>query len=67
VSRQSLVTARALRHGERLREGDLTVQRPGTGIPAAQIEQVLRRRVRLALPAGTMLQWSMMAEPTEAA
>jgi N-acetylneuraminate synthase/N,N'-diacetyllegionaminate synthase len=67
VSRQSLVTARALRHGERLRESDLTVQRPGTGIPAAQIQQVLRRRLRLALPAGTMLQWSMMAEPTEAA
>jgi N,N'-diacetyllegionaminate synthase len=62
VSRQSLVTARALRHGEVLRESDLTVQRPGTGIPAAQIGQVLRRRVRLALPAGTMLQWSMMSE-----
>jgi N,N'-diacetyllegionaminate synthase len=67
VSRQSIVTARALRHGERLREGDLTVQRPGTGIPAAQIVEVLRRRVRLAVPAGTMLQWSMMSEPTEAA
>ena len=67
VSRQSLVTARALRHGERLRESDLTVQRPGTGIPAAQIGEVVRRRLRLALPAGTMLQWSMMSEPTEAA
>ena len=62
VSRQSLVTARALRHGERLREGDLTVQRPGTGIPASAMEEVVRRRVRLAVPAGTMLTWSMMSE-----
>ena len=62
VSRQSLVTARALRHGEQVREADLTVQRPGTGIPASAIDEVLRRRVRLAVPAGTMLTWSMMSE-----
>jgi len=62
VSRQSLVTARALRHGERLRECDLTVQRPGTGIPASAIAEVIKRRVRLALPAGTMLTWSMMGD-----
>ena len=62
VSRQSLVTARALRHGERVREADLTVQRPGTGIPASAIGEVVRRRVRLAVPAGTMLTWSMMTE-----
>ena len=54
----------ALRHGEQLRECDLTVQRPGTGIPAAQIDEVVRHRVRLAVPAGTMLQWSMMTEAT---
>ena len=67
-SRQSLVTARALRHGEQVRESDLTVQRPGTGIPAAQMGEVVRRRVRLAVPAGTMLQWHMMGEaPAEAA
>lgn len=62
VSRQSLVTARALRHGELVREADLTVQRPGTGIPASAIGEVVRRRVRLAVPAGTMLTWSMMTE-----
>ena len=68
VSRQSLVTARALRHGEQLREADLTVQRPGTGIPASAIREVVRRRVRLAVPAGTMLTWSMMSEvPTSEA
>jgi N-acetylneuraminate synthase/N,N'-diacetyllegionaminate synthase len=69
VSRQSLVAARALRHGEPVREGDLTVQRPGTGIPAAAIDQVIRRRVRLAVPAGTMLTWNMFGEviPEEAA
>jgi N-acetylneuraminate synthase/N,N'-diacetyllegionaminate synthase len=69
VSRQSLVAARALRHGEPVRECDLTVQRPGTGIPASAIDQVIRRRVRLAVPAGTMLTWNMIGDavPEEAA
>lgn len=62
VSRQSLVTARALRDGEQLSESDLTVQRPGTGIPAAAIGEVVRRRVRRAVPAGTMLTWSMVCD-----
>ena len=68
VSRQSLVTVRALRADERVGETDLTVQRPGTGIPAAAIDQVVGRRVRSAVPAGSMLQWSMIrAAATEAA
>jgi sialic acid synthase SpsE len=62
VSRQSLVAARALRHGEPVRESDLTVQRPGTGIPASAIEEVIRRRVRLSVPAGTMLTWNMIGD-----
>lgn len=62
VSRQSLVTARALRDGQQLSESDLTVQRPGTGIPAAALGEVIRRRVRGAIPAGTMLTWSMMGD-----
>jgi len=45
-----------------LRAEALTVQRPGTGIPASAIEQVIRRRVRLAVPAGTMLTWNMIGD-----
>jgi N,N'-diacetyllegionaminate synthase len=60
VSRQSLVTVRPLGPDEAVRASDLTVQRPGTGIPAAAIDQVVGRRVRRAVPAGAMLQWSMI-------
>ena len=67
VSRQSLVTTRALDSGEVVREDDLTVQRPGTKIPAASIGEVVGRRVRRAVPAGTMLQWSMIGDAVEEA
>ena len=67
VSRQSLVTTRALDSGDVVREDDLTVQRPGTKIPAASIGEVVGRRVRRAVPAGTMLQWSMIGDAVEEA
>lgn len=61
VSRQSLVLTRGLIGGQEILEGDLTVQRPGTGIPAAKVREVVGRRVRQAVVAGTMLQWDMLA------
>ncbi len=60
VSRQSLVLRRDVAPGERLAEQHLTVQRPGTGIPAAAIELALGRRVRRPLSSGVMLQWDML-------
>jgi N-acetylneuraminate synthase/N,N'-diacetyllegionaminate synthase len=62
VSRQSLVLRRSLEAGEAIRPDDLTVQRPGTGIPAAAEEQVVGRAVRSRQPAGTLLQWGMLAD-----
>jgi sialic acid synthase SpsE len=62
VSRQSLVICRDLKPGDVIREADLTVQRPGTGIPAARLEATIGRRVARALKAGAMLQWDMLAE-----
>jgi N-acetylneuraminate synthase/N,N'-diacetyllegionaminate synthase len=62
VSRQSLVLRRAVRHGEVIAAADVTVQRPGTGISAAVLEDVVGRRALRALPAGTMLQWDMLDE-----
>ncbi|MGE5611959.1 MAG: N-acetylneuraminate synthase family protein [Bacillota bacterium] len=61
VSRQSLVLTRAVDAGQPLTETDLTTQRPGMGIPAAALPQVIGRHPRLSLPAGTMLQWDMLA------
>jgi sialic acid synthase SpsE len=60
VSRQSLVLRRDLRAGETIRETDLTIQRPGTGIPAAELTDAVGRRAREPLKAGTLLRWDML-------
>jgi sialic acid synthase SpsE len=62
VSRQSLVLRRDVRAGEILREEDLTVQRPGTGIPAAEIDRVVGRRVTRPMHAGSLLQIEMLSQ-----
>ena len=61
VSRQSLVVCRDMHTGEVLREEDLTVQRPGTGMPAAMISQAIGRRVTRPLRAGALLQPDMIS------
>ena len=61
VSRQSLVLRHELRPGDVLREEDVIVQRPGTGIPAGQSERAIGRRIMRPLEAGTLLQWEMLS------
>jgi sialic acid synthase SpsE len=61
VSRQSLVLQRDLRVGQSVRKEDLAVQRPGTGIPAAQCDAAVGRKALRALKAGTLLQWEMLS------
>lgn len=60
VSRQSLVAARDVGEGQELREGDLMVQRPGSGISAARIKEVVGRRVVVAVRKGTILKWEQL-------
>lgn len=60
VSRQSLVLRRSLKPGDALREEDLTVQRPGTGLSAALIGQAVGRRVARSVSAGALLEWDML-------
>lgn len=62
VSRQSLVLRRDLDTGERLGERDLIVQRPGTGILAADAGRAVGRRARKPLQTGTILQWDMLSD-----
>jgi N,N'-diacetyllegionaminate synthase len=62
VSRQSLVLRRNVMVGEILREGDLTVQRPGTGMSAALFSQAVGRLVIRPLQAGMLLQPDMLAD-----
>jgi sialic acid synthase SpsE len=62
VSRQSLVVRRSLKPGDVLREEDLTVQRPGTGMPAALIMDAVGRKVTRPIDAGVLLQPDMIAD-----
>lgn len=62
VSRQSLVVRRDLGPGERIEEADLTVQRPGTGVPAGEAPRVVGRSARRAIRAGTMLTWDLLSD-----
>jgi sialic acid synthase SpsE len=62
VSRQSLVVIRDIAGGERIKIGDLTVQRPGTGIPPADVSVAVGRVARQSLQKGTMLQWDMLVD-----
>ena len=64
ISRQSLVLKRALRAGEMIREEDLTAQRPGSGISAGLLLEVVGRRANRDLLAGIMLYGDMLAERT---
>jgi sialic acid synthase SpsE len=60
VSRQSLVLARPLPANHVLTDQDLVTQRPGTGLPAALLPQILGRRTSRPLPAGTLLEADML-------
>jgi sialic acid synthase SpsE len=62
VSRQSLVLARDKGEGEEISAEDLRVQRPGTGISAADVTNAIGRSTKRALKAGTLLQWDMLSD-----
>jgi N-acetylneuraminate synthase/N,N'-diacetyllegionaminate synthase len=62
VSRQSLVLRRDIGAGASIDEADLIVQRPGTGISAADFAAAVGRRARTSLKAGTLLQWDMLTD-----
>ncbi|MEL7238770.1 MAG: N-acetylneuraminate synthase family protein, partial [Planctomycetota bacterium] len=63
VSRQSLVTARPLRAGQTIALDDLTCMRPGIGIPAMRIDDVVGLATKRDLAAGEMLVFSDLIEP----
>jgi N,N'-diacetyllegionaminate synthase len=62
VSRQSLVLRRDVPAGESLNESDLTVQRPGTGIPAELVHQVIGKKLTAPAKAGELLRWDKLAD-----
>ncbi len=52
---KSLVAARDLPAGHTLGEDDVALKKPGTGIPAARLSEVLGRRLKQAITANTFL------------
>jgi N,N'-diacetyllegionaminate synthase len=61
VSRQSVVATRALAAGAVLATGDLTIKRPGTGIPAAELSRIPGRRTARAIEADCVIAWEDLA------
>jgi N,N'-diacetyllegionaminate synthase len=61
AARRSLVAARDIPEGAVLTSDLVTILRPGTGLPAASLPALLGRRVRRAIPAGTLLSMEMLA------
>lgn len=60
VARKSLVTARDLAAGTVLTAEMLAIKRPGTGLPPSMLSKVIRRRLRNAVPKGTLLTSDML-------
>jgi N-acetylneuraminate synthase len=56
-ARRSVVVERDLAAGQSIEPGDVAAKRPGTGIPAFALEEVVGRRAARPLPAGHMVAW----------
>ena len=61
-TRQSVVARHALPAGSVLTAVDLTVKRPGTGIPAAEFYDIIGRKALRPIAANTVLHWSDLVD-----
>ena len=60
VARKSLVAVTDIRAGTRIGSGMFLARRPGNGIPPAQLDRVIGRRLRVDLKAEQLLDWGML-------
>lgn len=58
VARKSIVSKEQLPKGTQLATINITVKRPGTGIPSKKYFEILGRKVKRDIPIDTVLQWS---------
>ncbi|HWB20672.1 MAG TPA: N-acetylneuraminate synthase family protein [Phycisphaerales bacterium] len=61
VSRQSLVTVRRLRSGEIIRNTDIAIKRPGTGIAPFELDRIINRATVREIAADTPIMESDLA------
>lgn len=57
VARKSVVTTRDIQAGEIITGDMLALRRPGTGLPPVARDQIVGRRARASIPAGTIIAW----------
>jgi N,N'-diacetyllegionaminate synthase len=60
IARKSLVIVRDMRSGETIVDADIVVKRPGTGLAPIMLPYILGRRLRMDVPAGTVLRMDML-------
>lgn len=58
VARKSIVTRRSLKKDEVIKYSSITAKRPGTGIPAIELEKILGRRLVRNVGPNHLIQWS---------
>lgn len=58
----SVVSLREIRAGEPIGPEDVWVKRPGTGIPAGKLSDVVGRRAARAIPKDAVLRWEDLEE-----
>lgn len=61
VARRSLVAAKDIMPGTRLREGLVAIKRPGTGLPSIMLEHILGKRAKVKIAAGTIIDFGMLS------
>ena len=60
AARKSLVAACDISAGTVLGPEHIAAKRPGTGIPPGMRERLLGRKMRVAVPSGTLFEWEML-------
>ena len=58
VSRKSIVLSRNVKKGEKITEDHITLKRPGTGLYAREIENVLNKKASCDLSKDHILSWA---------
>ncbi len=57
MARESVVSLEAIPEGATILEEMVWVKRPGTGVPARELQEVIGRKARRHIEANTMLRW----------
>jgi N,N'-diacetyllegionaminate synthase len=60
VVRRSVVAQRRINAGNLLKESDLAIKRPGTGIEPRYFESIVNKKARIRIPKDQVIMWDMI-------